>query len=102
MPQQIVKDRAPLLENPVFVLACKPFHLSSQTADNVRLFTDSIPVSYELPLDRIKYLVCNNKNKMRVSFRNDINRIGCSAHFIKKMNEHSLCISNSDCEDIQR
>ncbi len=26
----------------VFVLACRPFDLPSQTSDNVRLFTDSI------------------------------------------------------------
>ncbi|CAF4921023.1 unnamed protein product [Rotaria sp. Silwood1] len=86
----------------VFVLACKPFDLPSQTADNVRLFTDSILESYNLPLNHVKYVVCDNENKMRASFRYDINRIGCSAHFINKIIEHSLCIPNPDCEDIQR
>jgi hypothetical protein len=39
---------------------------------------------------------------MRASFRNDIIRIGGSAHFINKIIEHSLCIPNPNCEDIQR
>jgi hypothetical protein len=86
----------------VFVLACKPFDLPSQTADNVRLFTNSILESYGLPLNHVKYVVCDNENKMRASFRSDIIRIGCSAHFINKIIEHSLCIPNPDCEDIQR
>ena len=68
----------------------------------MRLFTDSILTSYSIPLDRVKYVVSDKENKTRGSFRNDINRVGCSAHFVNKMIEDSLCIPNPDCEDIQR
>ncbi|CAF4530762.1 unnamed protein product [Rotaria sp. Silwood2] len=52
----------------VFVLACKPYDLATQSADNIRLFTESILKSYGLTLDRVKYVVSDNKNKMRASF----------------------------------
>ncbi|CAF1353535.1 unnamed protein product [Adineta steineri] len=86
----------------VFVLACKPYDLPSQTADNIRLFTDKILESYDLDLHKVKYVVSDNENKMRASFRSNINRIGCSTHFINKIIEHSLCVRDIDCDDIQR
>ncbi|CAF3817810.1 unnamed protein product [Rotaria magnacalcarata] len=86
----------------VFVLACKPYDLPNQSADNIRLFTDSILESYGLVLDKVKYVVSDNENKMRASFRSNIVRIGCATHFINKIIEHALCKPNIDCDAIQQ
>jgi hypothetical protein len=86
----------------VFVLACKPYDLATQSADNIRLFTNTILESYGLAVDQVRYVVSDNENKMRASFRDDVIRIGCAAHFINKIVEHSLCNPNIDCDDIQR
>ncbi|CAF1377482.1 unnamed protein product [Adineta steineri] len=86
----------------VFVLACKPYDLPSQTADNIRLFTDKILESYDLDLHKVKYVVSDNANKMRATFRSDIIRIGCATHFINKIIEHSLCKRDIDCDAIQQ
>ncbi|CAF3375517.1 unnamed protein product [Rotaria sp. Silwood2] len=86
----------------VFVLACKPYDLSSQSAENIRLFTNTILESYGLVLDKVKYVVSDNENKMRSSFRNNVVRIGCATHFINKIIEHALCKSDIDCDAIQQ
>jgi len=86
----------------VFVLACKPYDLPSQSADNIRLFTDKILESYGLALDKVKYVVSDNENKMRASFRSNTIRIGCASHFINKIIEHALCKPDIDCDAIQR
>ena len=86
----------------VFVLACKPYDLSSQSADNIRLFTNTILESYDLVLDKVKYVVSDNENKMRSSFRSSVIRIGCATHFINKIVEHALCKPDIDCDAIQQ
>jgi hypothetical protein len=86
----------------VFVLACKPYDLPSQSSENIRIFTDKILQSYGLVLGKVKYVVSDNENKMRCSFRSNIIRVGCSTHFINKIIEHSLCKKDIDCDVIQR
>ncbi|CAF1474954.1 unnamed protein product [Adineta ricciae] len=69
----------------VFVLACKPKDLPSQSEYNIRIFTDKILESYDLDL-KVTFFI----------------RIGCSAHFINKIIEHSLCKKDIDCDVIQQ
>ncbi|CAF1482810.1 unnamed protein product [Rotaria sp. Silwood1] len=85
----------------VFILCCKAYKLPNQQANNVRLFTENILRSFSLELDKNTFIVCDNENKMRAAFRHGAVRVGCSAHFLNKIVEHSLTLPTIGCDDIQ-
>ncbi|CAF1495737.1 unnamed protein product [Didymodactylos carnosus] len=84
------------------VLACREYNMPNQTSPNIRTFTDEILQEYGLKLNENVYAVTDNEPKMKAAFRDDVKRIGCSAHYLNKIVEHSLTKKGIKCDAIQQ
>ncbi|CAF1317906.1 unnamed protein product [Rotaria sordida] len=64
-------------------------------------------MEYHLTLDDSKFVVCDNENKMKSSFKDLCTRVGCSIHYLNKQLQH--CFTTDiidkmpvDCDIVQR
>ncbi len=84
-----------------FTLACRAYDLENQTSPNVRKFVNQILEEFGLTLSSSSFIVSDNENKMKCAF-NDVNRVGCSAHYVNKIMEKTFTDKkNSDLKDVQ-
>jgi len=72
-----------------FILACRAYDLDNQTSVNVRKFVNSILEEFGLQLNVSSFVVSDNENKMKAAF-NDVNRVGCSIHYMNKALEKTF------------
>ncbi|CAF4064119.1 unnamed protein product [Adineta steineri] len=91
----------------VFTLGCYPYDQDNQTSPQVRQFVDSKLMEYHLSLDDSKFVVCDNENKMKSSFKVCCTRIGCSIHYLSKQVQHCFTTDTIDkvpvnCDIIQQ
>ncbi len=84
-----------------FILACRAYDLENQTSPNVRKFVNQILQEFGLTLSSSSFIVSDNENKMKCAF-NDVNRVGCSAHYLNKIMEKTFTDTKvSDLKDAQ-
>jgi hypothetical protein len=69
-------------------LGCFPYDRENQSANQVRQFVDSKLMDFHLSLDNSKFVVSDNENKMKSSFKDACIRIGCAIHYVNKQLEH--------------
>jgi hypothetical protein len=65
----------------VFILGCYPYDRENHTSNQVRQFVDSKLIEYHLSLDDGKFVICDNENKIKSSFKYLCTRVGCSIHY---------------------
>ncbi|CAF4106883.1 unnamed protein product, partial [Rotaria sp. Silwood1] len=83
------------------VLACRAYDLENQTSPNIRKFINAVLEEFDLVLDSSSFVVSDNENKMKSAF-NDVNRIGCSTHYINKTMEKTFTdTKNDDLKEFQ-
>lgn len=82
-----------------FALDCKPYTLANQTSANIRKFVDDLLGDYNLFLNVGTFVVTDNEPKMIAAFK-DVNRVGCSDHYINKILEHGFTLSQSGCDEV--
>ncbi|CAF3323758.1 unnamed protein product [Rotaria socialis] len=76
------------LQLQAFILGCYPYDRDNQTSTQIRQFVDSKLMEYNLSLNNNKFVVTDNENKMKSSFKDSCTRIGCSIHYMNKQLEH--------------
>ncbi|CAF1185441.1 unnamed protein product [Adineta steineri] len=91
----------------VFTLGCYPYDQDNQTSIRVHQVVDSKLMEYHLSLDDSKFVVCENENKMKSSFKVCCTRIGCSIHYLSKQLQHCFTTDTIDkvpvnCDIIQQ
>ncbi|CAM4850592.1 unnamed protein product, partial [Rotaria magnacalcarata] len=84
----------------VFTLACRAYDYTTQHSINIRLFVDKILEEFNLPLNDHVFIVTDNENKMKSAFKDDVKRIGCSAHYINKVLEHASKNDSINCDAV--
>jgi hypothetical protein len=89
-----------------FILGCVLYDIESQSANNIRMFVDEQLSLYGLNLNSTIYIVTDNENKMKASFKDNCIRIGCSIHYLNKQLEHSFTSTEIDkkpvkCDEVQ-
>jgi hypothetical protein len=89
-----------------FILGCILYDRESQSAINVRAFVDEQLLSYGLILNDNVFVVSDNENKMKASFKEKCIRIGCSIHYLNKQVEHAFTSDEIDkkpvnCDKVQ-
>ncbi|CAF3376891.1 unnamed protein product [Rotaria sp. Silwood2] len=84
------------------VLACREYDLPNSKSPNIRAFTEGILSDFDLTINENVYIVTDNEPKMKAAFREGVKRIGCSAHYVNKVIEHSLTNCNIGCDLIQQ
>ncbi|CAF4725388.1 unnamed protein product [Rotaria sp. Silwood2] len=84
------------------VLACREYDLPNSKSPNVRAFTEGILSEFDLTINENVYIVTDNEPKMKAAFRDGAKRIGCSAHYVNKIIEHSLTSSDIGCDLMQQ
>ncbi|CAF4082991.1 unnamed protein product [Rotaria sp. Silwood2] len=91
----------------VFILGCYPYDRDNQSSNQIRQFIDSKLMEYHLTLDDSKFVVCDNENKMKSSFKDLCTRVGCSIHYLNKQLQH--CFTTDvidkmpvDCDIVQQ
>ena len=85
----------------VLILACQAYDYESQHAVNLRAFTNEVLKEFDLYLDDNIFIVTDNENKMKSAFKEDVQRIGCSAHYLNKLLQHAFTINDIDCDAVQ-
>ena len=90
----------------VFILDCFPYDHDHQIASQICQFVDSELMQFSLTLDSSKFIVCDNENKLKSTFKYLCTRIGCSIHYINKQLEHFFTTDVIDkvpvkCEIVQ-
>ncbi|CAF2863787.1 unnamed protein product [Rotaria sp. Silwood2] len=88
-------DRNSQLQFHNFILGCYPYDRESHSANQVRQFVDSKLAEYHLILDSQTFVVTDNENLMKSTFKDCI-RIGCSIHYLNKQLEHSFTTKEID------
>ncbi|CAF3331019.1 unnamed protein product [Rotaria socialis] len=76
------------LQLQAFILGCYPYDPDNQTSTQIRQFVDSKLMEYNLSLNNNKFVVTDNENKMKSSFKDSCTRIGCLIHYMNKQLEH--------------
>ncbi|CAF4205804.1 unnamed protein product, partial [Rotaria sordida] len=76
--------------------------LPNSKSPNIRAFTEGILSELDLTINENVYIVTDNEPKMKAAFRDGAKRIGCSAHYVNKIIEHSLTSSDIGCDLIQQ
>lgn len=71
------------------------------------MFVDEQLSLFGLSLNNSIFIVTDNENKMKASFRDKCIRIGCSIHYLNKQLEHSFTSNEVDkklvnCDEVQR
>ncbi|CAF1403779.1 unnamed protein product [Rotaria sordida] len=84
------------------VLACREYDLPNSKSPNIRAFTEGILSEFDLTINENVYIVTDNEPKMKAAFRDGAKRIGCSAHYVNKIIEHSLTSIDIGCDLIQQ
>ncbi|CAF4341786.1 unnamed protein product [Rotaria sp. Silwood2] len=84
------------------VLACREYDLPNSKSPNIRTFIEGILSDFDLTINENVYIVTDNEPKMKAAFREGVKRIGCSAHYVNKVIEHSLTNCNIGCDLIQQ
>jgi len=80
----------------IFILGCFPYDRDNQTANQIRQFVDSKLMDFNLSLDKSKFVMSDNENKMKASFKDSCVRIGCSIHYINKQLQHCFTSDTVD------
>ena len=47
------------------------------------------------------YVVTDNENKMKCAFKDGVNRVGCSAHYLNKILQHAFINNDTQCDAAQ-
>ncbi|CAF1385261.1 unnamed protein product, partial [Rotaria sordida] len=76
--------------------------LPNSKSPNIRAFTEGILSELDLTINENVYIVTDNEPKMKAAFRDGAKRIGCSAHYVNKIIEHSLTSIDIGCDLIQQ
>ncbi|CAF1552483.1 unnamed protein product [Didymodactylos carnosus] len=74
----------------VFTLACQAYDYETQQSKNIRAFVERILDEFGLSLSDDVYIVTDNENKMTYAFKNNVQRIGCTGHYLNKILEHGF------------
>ncbi|CAF4055111.1 unnamed protein product [Rotaria sp. Silwood1] len=85
----------------VFTLACQAYDYETQHAINIRSFINKILEEFSLYLNNNVFIVTDNENKMKSAFKDNVKRIGCSAHYINKVLEHAFTYNDIQCDAAQ-
>jgi hypothetical protein len=85
----------------MFILACKLYDLPNQKAYNIRDFVNTMVEEFGLKIHEDIFVVSDNEPKMISAFREGVNRIGCSAHYISKVIQHAFELEESRCSGAQ-
>ncbi|CAF1328719.1 unnamed protein product [Rotaria sordida] len=85
----------------VFTLACQAYDYETQHAINIRSFVNKILEEFGLYLNGDIFIVTDNENKMKCDFKDDVKRIGCSAHYISKILQHAFTYDDIQCDAAQ-
>ena len=83
----------------VYILGCYPYDRENHTANQVRQFVDGKLLEYNLSLDRSKFVVCDNGNKMKSCFKDSCTRIGFSVHYLNTQLQH--CFTSDVIDKVQ-
>ncbi|CAF1018142.1 unnamed protein product, partial [Didymodactylos carnosus] len=85
----------------VFTLACQAYDYETQQSKNIRAFVERILDEFGLSLSDDVYIVTDNENKMTCAFKSNVQRIGCSAHYLNKILEHGFKKKDINCDELQ-
>jgi hypothetical protein len=85
----------------VFTLACQAYDYESQHAINLRSFANKILEEFGLFMNDRVFIVTDNENKMKSAFKDDVQRVGCSAHYLNKILQHAFTINGIKCDAAQ-
>ncbi|CAF1479669.1 unnamed protein product [Didymodactylos carnosus] len=85
----------------VFTLACQAYDYESQHAINLRAFVNEILEEFGLYLNDDIFIVSDNENKMKSAFKEDVQRVGCSAHYLNKILQHAFTKDDIKCDVAQ-
>ncbi len=85
----------------VYTLACEAYDYETQHSANLRLFVNKILEEFNLYLNNNIFVVTDNENKMKCSFKDDCQRVGCSAHYLNKILYHAFADDGIECESAQ-
>lgn len=85
----------------MFILACQAYDYESQHAVNLRSFTNEVLKEFNLYLDDNIFIVTDNENKMKSAFKEDVQRVGCSAHYLNKILQHAFTLNGIQCDAAQ-
>jgi hypothetical protein len=85
----------------IFTLSCQAYDYESQHAINLRSFVNKILEEFGLYLNDNILTVTDNENKMKSAFKDDVQRIGCSAHYLNKILQHAFINNATKCDAAQ-
>ncbi|CAF3950481.1 unnamed protein product [Rotaria sp. Silwood2] len=85
----------------LFTLSCQAFDYETQHAVNIRSFVDKVLHEFNLCLKDNVFVVTDNENKMKSAFKDNVKRIGCSAHYVNKILQHAFTYDYIQCDDAQ-
>ena len=85
----------------VFTLACQAYDFETQHAVNLRAFVNKILEEFGLYLNDDIFIVTDNENKMKCAFKDDVQRVGCSAHYLNKILQHAFNNDDTKCDAAQ-
>jgi hypothetical protein len=53
---------------------------------------------FELELHHDIFIGTNNENKMKCDFKEDVECVGCSAHYLNKILQHAFTMDEIKCD----
>ncbi len=62
---------------------------------------DKILEEFGLCLSNNIFIVTDNENKMKCAFKDNVRRIGCSAHYLNKILQHAFNSDGTGCDAAQ-
>ncbi|CAF3988536.1 unnamed protein product [Rotaria magnacalcarata] len=85
----------------LFTFACQAFDYETQHTINIRSFVDRVLDEFNLRLNDNVFAVTDNENKMKSAFKENVKRIGCSAHYVNKILQHAFTYDYIQCDGAQ-
>ena len=72
-----------------------------QHAINLRSFVNKILEEFSLYLNDDIFIVTDHENKMKCAFKENVQRTGCSAHYLNKILQHVFINNGPKCDAVQ-